>query len=64
MCRALERDVEHDHARMALADHRHRVLGVVRERDDVDLGAVVEQGAQTQDHHLVVVHQDDWYGER
>ena len=49
---------------MALADRRQRVLGVVREGDDVDLGPVVKQGAQTQDHHLVVVHQDDWYGER
>jgi hypothetical protein len=59
-----ERHVQHDHPRAPLADARHRLVRVVRERDDVDLGAIVEQGAQTEHHHVVVIDQDDGYGER
>ena len=64
MSRALERDVEHDDARVVRAHAVQRLLGVVGERDDVDLGPVVEQRAQPEHDHLMVVDQDDRNGER
>ena len=62
--RALQRDVEHDHPRMMRAHAVQRLLGVAGERDDVDLGPVVEQRAQAEDDHLMVVDENDRNGER
>jgi hypothetical protein len=61
---ALERDVAHRHPRVLGAAGGERLLGVVGVADDLHLGAVVEERAQAEDHHAVVVDQDEGYGER